>query len=350
MESLSSTRNQPPADHEPLHPVLFNGFNWLEDNDDLDLRLTLKEDHADPKPPQTTTNTRPPSLFRRRLSTNKIPFSRGSVSSSRPATKDSTSPDPTPHVVLHTRRKSRALSLITPRLINTPKSLATPIDPDAAHYQDPEARHTLRSYLASPQKFDEALQYGFPSHNANNGNRPTILPGGETRRSRSFSRDLYIASSEKLRTFLADDNSSTHSRESSVTDGDSPRTPHTPEGILQGVKPFQLPSEVTTLSSKPSGNYGDDTPICREMTLRMTLTRPDLRHNDSYTLGKGIMPRQASLSSQSRSFRTVTPVSISDPKESRQEHLGRMFADFDRENHSSSEGMVKRLWKRVRRM
>jgi len=349
MESLSTTRNQPSVYHESAHHVLFDGFSWLDDNDDLDLRLTLEENQVDLKPSRPTTTTGPPSLFRRRLSATKVPFSRGSVSSSRPATRDSSVPELAPGVS-HTRRKSRALSLITPRQNNIPKPLATPIDPDAAHYQDPEARHKLRSYLASPQKFDEALQFGFPS-NTNNSTRLAMLPGGASRRSRSFSRDLFMASSEKLKTFLADDTSSVHSGESSVTDGESPRTPHTPERHLQGVKPFQLPSEVTVLPSKLPGNYVDDPPVCREMTLRMTLTRPDLRscQDDVYTWGKGVLPRQTSRSSQSRSFRTATPVSASDPKEATQENMDKIFADIDRELSSSSEGMVKRFWNRVRR-
>jgi len=36
-------------------------------------------------------------------------------------------------------------------------------DTDAAYYQDPEARLKLRVYLAFPQKFDEAVEFGFPS-------------------------------------------------------------------------------------------------------------------------------------------------------------------------------------------
>src|SRR5699024_8789531 len=33
----------------------------------------------------------------------------------------------------------------------------------AQYYQDPEARLKLRVFLASPQKFDEAIEFGFPA-------------------------------------------------------------------------------------------------------------------------------------------------------------------------------------------
>ncbi|KAI1811464.1 hypothetical protein GGS20DRAFT_104433 [Poronia punctata] len=350
MASLQATRSQPSVHNKPSHHALFDGFSWLEASPDLDLRLTLDETRIETKPSRPTTTTGPPpSSFRRRLSTTKVPFGRASISSSRPATRDSSTPRPPPvatHLphATHARRKSRALSLITPK--HNKPSVAS-IDPAAAHYQDPEARHKLRSYLASPQKFDEALQFGFPS----NKPRPAELPNGVTRRSRSFSRDLFMASSEKLKTFLADDNSSVHSDGSSVSDGDSPRTPHTPERHLQGVKPFHLPSEATVLPTKVAGGEEAGAVASREMTLRMTLTRPDLRscQDQPRAWRQGPLPRQASHSSHSRSCRTATPVSPAESKDTTQENMDKIFADIDRELSSSSEGIVKRFWNRVRR-
>lgn len=149
----------------------YESFRWLEEEDNLDLRLFLDDYHAnlrDNVPSSPTTQHRP--SFRRHLSISKIPFGRSSVSTSRPATKDgmisplSMTHSPTsPQAAgpAHGRRKSRALSLITPKY--TPQVSPSAIDPDAAHYQDPEARLKLRVYLASPQKFDEAVEFGFPS-------------------------------------------------------------------------------------------------------------------------------------------------------------------------------------------
>ncbi|KAI3331858.1 hypothetical protein HD806DRAFT_172365 [Xylariaceae sp. AK1471] len=344
MESLPTAGNQPSVFHEPSHHVLFDSFSWLDESDDLDLRLTLDDYHADLKPSRPTTTTGPPSLFRRRLSATKLSFGRSSVTSSRPGTKDSSFPEQAP-IANHSRRKSRALSLITPK--HGPQPFVASIDPTAAHYQDPEARHKLRAYLASPQKFDEALKFGFPSNNT----RQAMSPGAMPRKSRSFSQDLFMASSEKLKTFLADDHSSIYSEEFSIPDSESPRTPHTPEKQQQGIKPFHLPSNSTALPSKTCGAYGQCSAASREMTLRMTLTRPDLRSCQEELHGweKAPRPHQASRSSHSQSFRAATPVLTPDTKDATNESMDKIFADIDRELSSSPDGIVKRFFKRVRR-
>jgi hypothetical protein len=346
MESLPTTGKQPSVFHEPSHQLLFDGLSWLDADDDLDLRLRLDDDyHVDLKTSKPLTNPSPPPLFLRRLSTNKLSFGRSSVSSSRPTTKDSSFPQqppvPQPH---HARRKSRALSLITPK--HGPQASITSIDLAAAHYQDPEARHKLRVY-SSPQMFDEALRFGFPSNNAH----PAILPREVPRRSRSFSRDLFNASSEKLKTFLADDSSSIYSQDSSISDSESPRTPHTPERLPQAIQPFHLPGHGTTLPSKLSEAHAQDPAESREMTLRMTLTRPDLRscQEELYASRKGVCLRQPSRSSQLAPFRADKSALAPDTKDATKESMDRIFADIDRELGSSTDGVVKRFWNRVRR-
>ncbi|RWA11913.1 hypothetical protein EKO27_g3217 [Xylaria grammica] len=343
MGSLSSAGKQPSLFREPSHPVLFDSFSWLDEDDDLDLRLTLDDYQADLKPSRPMTTSGPPSLFRRRLSVNKLSFGRPSISS-RPGTRDSSFTEQAP-VKAHSRRKSRALSLITPK--HNPQASVTSIDPAATHYQDPEARHKLRAYLASPQKFDEALEYGFPA----NSPYPTVLPGGTPRKSQSFSQGLFMASSEKLKTFLADDNSSNYSQETSIPDSESPRTPHTPEN-LHGIKPFQFPSHSNSFPPKLPEGYGPGPMATREMTLRMTLTRPDLRsgQDESYGWPNGPGPRCSSQPRPpSRPFRVDSPVLAPDNKDATKESMDQIFADIDRELSSSSEGMVKRFWNRMRR-
>ncbi|KAJ8120446.1 hypothetical protein ONZ43_g2846 [Nemania bipapillata] len=157
IESLPTVGTPPAVFHESSQHGIFDSLSWLDEEDDLDLRLTLDNYHADLKPamPMPVTNTGPPSLFRRRLSVNKLSLGRSSISSSRPATRGSSFAEQSP-ITAHSRRKSRALSLITPK--HRPQTSISSIDPAAAHYQDPEARHKLRAYLASPQKFDEALE------------------------------------------------------------------------------------------------------------------------------------------------------------------------------------------------
>lgn len=340
MESLSSVGQQPSI-NEPSRHGLFDGLTWLDEDDDLNLRLTLDDYSTDSKPSRPATTMGPPSLFRRRLSVNKLSLNRPSISLSRPGTKDSSYTEQPP-ITAHTRRKSRALSLITPR--HASKASVTSIDPTAAHYQDPEARHKLRAYLASPQKFDEALEFGFPASN------PTILSGDTSREAPSFSHGLFMASSERLKTFLADDRSSIYSVETSIPDPDSPKTPHTPDNQPHGIKPFHLGAS-NTLPPPPSESCGQGRGASREMTLRMTLTRPDLRSGQEETYGwsKGVAQRQPSRSSHTRSFRLDSPVSTSDGKDATKESMDQIFADIDRELSSSSEGVVKRFWNRVRR-
>ncbi|GAP90510.1 putative mucin [Rosellinia necatrix] len=333
MESLPATGKQSSVLREPSHDVLLDSLSWLDEDDDLDLRLTLDDYRTEFKPSRPVTTTGPPSLFRRRLSVNKLSLARPSVSSSRPGTKDSSFTDQAP-LTAHSRRKSRALSLITPK--HGPQASVASIDTAATHYQDPEARHKLRAYLASPQKFDEALEFGFPADN----HHATIIPGDAPRRSRSFSRGLFMASSEKLKTFLADDQSSVYSEETSIPDSESPRTPHTPDIQSHSIKP-----------SKISEGYSQGSTASREMTLRMTLTRPDLRSDQGEPYGwpNGLASRKPSGSSHPRPLRVDSPVSVFDDKDATKESMDQIFADIDRELSSSSEGMVRRFWNRVRR-
>lgn len=347
MESSPTAGKQPSLFHEPSHHLLFESFSWLDDNDDLDLRLTLDDHHVDTKSSRPVTTTGASSLFRRRLSVNKLSLRRSSVSS-RPDTKDSSSTQQTP-IAAHGRRKSRAFSLMT--LKHGPQPSIASIDTAAAHYQDPEARHKLRAYLASPQKFDEALQFGFPANNVHS----TISSRGALRSSRSFSRNLFMASSEKLQTFLADDHSSVYSQETSIPDSDSPRTPHTPDAQPSLNKPCYFPSSSAPSPSKLSHGPGQGAIACREMTLRVTLTRPDLRSRQEEPCASpnNLAPHLYSFSShsrpQSRPARLESPVLASGNKEATKEGMDQIFADIDRELSSSSQGVVKRLWNRVRR-
>ncbi|KAI1130416.1 hypothetical protein F5Y10DRAFT_235612 [Nemania abortiva] len=346
IESLPNISNRPSVFSDPSHHGLFDSLSWLDEDDDLDLRLTLDNYQVDLKPSRPVTNAGPPSLFRRRLSVNKLSLGRSSVSSSRPGTRGSSFADQS-SITAHSRRKSRALSLITSK--HRPQTSVSTIDPAAAHYQDPEARHKLRAYLASPQKFDEVLEFGFPANNV----QPVIVSGDTPRRSGSFSRGLYMASSDKLKTFLADDQSSINSEETSVPDSESPRTPHTPENQLPGMKLFHLPSNSATFPSKLSESYG---PIAaREMTMRMTLTRPDLRsrQEEPYGWSNSHAPNRPSRSFrpclQSRPFGVDPPALACDDKDATKQSMDQIFADIDRELSLSSEGRVKRFWNRVRR-
>ncbi|KAK5132774.1 hypothetical protein LTR08_008659 [Meristemomyces frigidus] len=140
---------------------------------------------------------------------------------------------------------------------------------EARYYQDPEARRQLRHYLTSVRNFDEAIEFGFPSPD-----RITPSP---------YSTD---PSSPIWKGFSPPG-----------PDGDdaslSSYDPPTPTAIDYGhpvvvpsasfdsgiALPLQLNTHDKPASdnknnhSRSSSSFGGD----REMTLRMTLTRPELR-------------------------------------------------------------------------
>ncbi len=129
------------ASDEQVPDSFCDSFRWLDDDDDLDLQLFLDDYHANLREEATAPSKEHRPSFRRHLSISKIPFGRSSVSSSRPATKDTSSPMPMspnqsppvgnyPGTFGHGRRKSRALSLITPK--HSAQNSITAFDPAAA--------------------------------------------------------------------------------------------------------------------------------------------------------------------------------------------------------------------------
>lgn len=361
MESQLSDTREPPAPTRSRqrhgHDNFCDSFRWLEEDDGLDLSLHLDDYHANLRDsvPMPAKDHRP--SFRRHLSVNKIPFGRPSMASSRPATEESTASPaaaaPLPAALppfapqQHARRKSRALSLISPR--HGAHNSVTSIDPDAAHYQDPEAREKVRLYLGSSQKFDEAVAYGFPA------NDRTLPRASSEPLRRRQSGQVLGGGGEKVETFYSDDHSSTYSEGFSVADPDTPMTPRTPEkpGARQQTglsEEGQGPRRTPTAGAleAPLGS--------REMTLRMTLTRPDLRACEDQIYGwqqKTANPRSSRMS-QASVWRDDFPVGgggyatgAGQPKE----NYERFFADLDDEtNTPAGDGnAVKRLWQRVRR-
>jgi hypothetical protein len=229
--------------------------------------------------------------FRRTLSLTSLSFGRLSTSSHQ---THPFSPPPLPSS--HSQSRARlSTSLGTP-------STAPIFDPEAAHYQDPEARKKLRLYLSSSQKFDEAIEFGFPStsHGVPSAS-PFQLPPIATDM-HSFSRDMqsYFRGAEKGSFFddsREDDDfdvPGSGEDDSSVTEMESPLTPSSAG--------MDFRCHVRKASSPDLGSHIDSTPasgppayaakslpvhgrLDREMTLRMTLTRPDLRASEDALYG-----------------------------------------------------------------
>jgi len=252
---------------------LFSGFRWDDDKDELD--LSLDEYHA---AIANTVDSGPSSgkckpSFRRNLSVTSIQFHRNSSSFRRPSFSMQSTSGRISISPSHSRRGSTFLG---PR--HKPHASLSSIDPSAKHYRDPEARLKLRVYLASPQKFDEALEFGFPSIEQKEKplyTRPATSPRLTEDTDGNFSKD----DSETLF-----DNGTCTKDEASVADTDSPRTPQDPgfQPIsLSDAGSFEKPGSIRPLVlRKVSEPHTHACAARREMTLHMTLTRPDLRTTD----------------------------------------------------------------------
>jgi hypothetical protein len=158
----------------------------------------------------------------------------------------------------------------------------------------------LRKYLASPQKFDEAVAFGFPSMpTRNSGCEKDILrtsPSMSGNDAQHFLKDDVLSFLDKYSTSSSDDDTISHH--------DSPVTPASGEDIIPRAKPYgasifadldksDLPSlkfgfdgmsDIAEIEQEPEPSNFD--PLAnREMTLRMTLTRPELRATEEELYG-----------------------------------------------------------------
>lgn len=324
MQSASANKPRRATRADDTRESFYECFRWLEEDDTLDLRLFLDDYHFNLReevlPTHKSHGQRP--SFRRHLSISKLPFGgRASGNFVRPEAKDDVAPVSPNSPVLgdasHARRRSRGLSLISHNKQSL-SDVSTSVDTAASHYQDPEARMKLRVYLASPHKFDEAIEFGFPSMDA-------VPTQEQVKRRRNGSQD-----SCKVQTFLEDDASSMYS-EASAADPESPRTPEPAEPIRGSHD--KGPRVKVDCIQVPARS--------REMTLRMTLTRPDLRSNESQVYGwqKDSVDWRSHVRDES-----LSPLSL-DPKES----IERQLAAIDQEELANDNGVVRRFWNRVRR-
>jgi hypothetical protein len=173
---------------------------------------------------------------------------------------------------------------------------STLVDPEAAHYQDPEARKKLRTYL-SPQKFDEAIQFGFSATPEKDAIAPHYQLPPITTHARKFSRDMHTFLKDGRLSFLdykSTDNQGLESDGESAVEVESPATPSS-----TGMS-FRLHSRHMS-SIDSTGLPSTQSSICqpnREMTLRMTLTRPDLRADDEKLYGWQAQQTQPTLAKE----------------------------------------------------
>jgi hypothetical protein len=277
-----------------MSPEVYESFRWMDEESNLDLRLVLDDYHANLDGaviPDPSSNRRP--SFRRQVSISKIPFGRPSLSSLQPRTPRS--PKAESFTNAQSRQRSRTLSYISPKQ-HAMQNTVVSIDPNATHYQDPEARLKLRVYLASPQKFDEAIEFGFPSLDG--------MTSGDDKENRCpvrSSKDVpNIKKSFASGHSFLDDTASLFDDDVSMADPESPVTPMAIDGGFERRSSITLVGNKSTKSSADYSHLGITKPMLvkqhsegyaqavagnREMTLRMTLTRPDLRADESKIYG-----------------------------------------------------------------
>ncbi|OGM40005.1 putative vacuolar protein sorting protein [Aspergillus bombycis] len=244
---------------------LYGNFRWFEKDGDLDLRLDEYHAHgAKPMPnlpPQRRLSLRTAVSFNSGVSGRK-PTSAVSRQKAQPLRRSSTFPTAPMNI---TARNSSSRPSPSQSQAHVPRSSISSIDPSAQYYQDPEARLKLRLYLASPQNFDEAVEFGFPALKNERKSMPVERAPAE----------IETKPQTFIGTFL--DNEDT-----SVSDEWCEKRMHVPRHsyVMQNSRSSHLgcldPRHQSWLLLPRPGNKqhpGSD----REMTLKMTLTRPDLR-------------------------------------------------------------------------
>lgn len=318
---------------------ILNSFRWMDDDDDLDLTLDDYHTHlANTTEPASQHSSRRPS-FRRTTSLTGMPpeeSHRPSSAERDPRTISST-PRASPRTSYHTD-----LPQSTPDHHDTTISKQAPFRPTDAstkYYQDPEAHLKLRVYLASASKFDEALEFGFPSLESTDQlpqpRRPSL-----SRQHRTEPAPQTFYDSENP-SFLDGSDCDSDDAES-LPEMDIPHTPSDavffhnihrlpiskPSSSDQD-RPFAVPSGRIHPKQREQPRHQQPYIVSgcnREMTLRMTLTRPELRASDDLLYG----------------HTDHDPLAL--------EHLPTTAAGhdiWDQENENG--GAVKKFWRRVNR-
>ncbi|KAL4915431.1 hypothetical protein BDW62DRAFT_188466 [Aspergillus aurantiobrunneus] len=241
-------------------------FRWLDADTDIDLGLDNYQQQV-ASPPSCLPPRRRPS-FRRALSFNSVNLSRKSTSLAFYGKTPTFNPPAEPQFVLANiigSRSSHSRPTSKSKPCHASQSLASSIDPYAQYYHDPEARLKLRVFFASPQKFDEAIEFGFPALKEK---------GAPAQKSVHAGSDLRIQEFEG--TFLDDDDDASIRGDEGLCSR-IPRLSYVPE-ICQDSHDLSFLDKKNRQSwmPLPQPSY-QQTLNTREMTLRMTLTRPNLR-------------------------------------------------------------------------
>ena len=351
--SISSVHTLEERASVAMDESILSSFRWMDDEEDLDLTLgTYPKQSLDPK---SDINPGRHS-FRRSISLTALTLGDSPSPTASRTTSRTMVPSPLPipsQRDLYERNVYRSC-LANPLPKHYPSASQSTLDQSTKHYQDPEARLKLRVCLGDPSKFDETLEFGFPSL--------TNTPSESSDRP-SLSRSRHTEPTPQ--TFFNDDleNSSFLDGLSDSESLSEVETPHTPSDTFTFRNTHRLPTSKS--SSKPTStdmerpypskaasaprilkstvehpqqqqylpyeNTLGSTGGNREMTLRMTLTRADLRARESLLYPNSTLHEQDPLALDHLPIGTT---------------LG---TDAWEQQQAKEEGVVKKFWRRVRR-
>lgn len=309
----------------------YESCRWLDEEKELDLKLYLDDYHAGLRQDlASSADSRRPS-FRRTMSITKLPFGRSSVSSSRPGTTHTSSP---------------VLPRYTPTSPSTPPAYQAGRRSRAMSWMSLSKQNQIAKGYSTQPSTPQTIDFGGqenvqPSYHATQATMPQLKKTGAD-------------DDDKLQTFLADDKSSIYSDEASAAEPESPKTPlhmdKAPVSLDKTIigmdkttlRPLRV--EETSFSPKPSGEFLN-APSTREITLRMTLTRADLRANENELYGwqRNGPPRKSRTLLED--YDPITCAREGNSKES----IERQLAAMDQWHAQVQDrGKMKRLWHKVR--
>lgn len=283
LSSLSTFDDEQPVDSAI---DMDDSMIWFDDENELDLSSKLQlDDYHDFMTKAAESDVKPskrrPS-FRRALSLNQLPVGAKTLPLPKTASHTPIATTPLPQPV-HQNAQPRPFWSPT----HGAQTSNSAIEASAKYYQDPEARLKLRVYLASPQNFDEAIEFGFPSMEDTEDrplSRPSLSRAHKTAPCKTFLHDDIPSLFDAL-----DDDDDAEST-TSLPERDAPYTPM--DSVFNHDSTLLSPSLATsagsssTLFPKSAVRHHTSEPFAkllagsREMTLRMTLTRPDLRADE----------------------------------------------------------------------
>ncbi|RJE26539.1 hypothetical protein PHISCL_01152 [Aspergillus sclerotialis] len=292
---------------ENMDDSLYDSFRWLDEDADLDLTLDGYQGPIAGATAKAPPRRRP--SFRRTMSFNTVQLGRKpplAITHRRIPSLSRLSHTSSPLAKTTSRTSISRPPSRQPSTRYVPRSSISTIDPSAQYYQDPEARLKLRVFLASPQKFDEAIEYGFPALDKEN-QPPKQSPVEEKSKPLEFTGTFLDDDDVSISEDNDNEDQPTHSRLSNELRENSPKSAALCNGQWQPWTPSQSGPRLV------SGN--------REMTLKMTLTRPDLRTESS------------------------TPSSVESPQKETSGDSGPGVSESEVDDEGAMKKMWRRLWK-----